>query len=43
MSAYPTGTLAGHNLLPERPFIRKPFLPSALAVAIREAMQTPAA
>ena len=40
MSAYPTATLAGHNLLPERPFIRKPFLPSALATAIREAMQT---
>jgi CheY-like chemotaxis protein len=40
MSAYPTATLSGHNLLPERPFIRKPFLPSALAAAIREAMQT---
>lgn len=40
MSAYPTATLAGHNLLPERPFIHKPFLPSALAAAIREALQT---
>ena len=42
MSAYPTATLAGHNLLPERPFIHKPFLPSALAAAIREALQTAA-
>ena len=39
MSAYHTATLAGHNLLPERPFIRKPFLPSALASAIREAIE----
>jgi two-component system cell cycle sensor histidine kinase/response regulator CckA len=41
MSAYPTTTLAGHNLLPERPFIRKPFLPTALSSAIREAIQAP--
>ena len=41
MSAYPTTTLAGHNLLPERPFIRKPFLPTALSSAIREAIQSP--
>lgn len=39
MSAYPTTTLAGHNLLPQRPFIRKPFLPAELSSAIREAMQ----
>lgn len=38
MSAYPTSTLAGHGLLPERPFIRKPFLPTALASAIKEAL-----
>ncbi|HEX6645001.1 MAG TPA: response regulator [Gemmatimonadales bacterium] len=43
MSAYPTTTLAGHHLLPERPFIRKPFLPAALSAAIREAMTGPGA
>lgn len=38
-SAYATGTLQNHGLLPQgMSFIQKPFLPAALAAAVRSAL-----